>query len=180
MTATQDGTTGVSAERRLGQRVHAFSNMVSASYYQRTEKPFGVALAEWRVLRSTIIAPGISQGEIATAEGLNVMTVSRAVASLRRKGLLEARPDPEDRRRSLLSPTDLGRRVGVDIGAREQTVYEHVFSVLSGDELVLLDELLHRVNTKLREEDLPPPPPASEPWGELIAKQRRRAEHDAD
>lgn len=169
MSTTGEQYLAVSPERRLGQRLHAFGNMVSASYYQRTEKPIGVALPEWRVLRAAILAPGISQGEIATAEGLNVMNVSRAVAGLRRKGLLEARPDPGDRRRSLLEPTPLGEELGTDLASREQVMYEHVFSVLSPDELSLLDELMDRVNSSLRTGRLPDPPVASRDWKQAIA-----------
>lgn len=169
MTATDDDTVEVTLQRRLAQRLHAFSNTVSGTYYQRTGKPFRVALVEWRVLRSAILAPGISQGEVAIDEGLNVMNVSRAVASLRRKGLIDATPDPEDRRRSLLSPTDLGQDVGADIGLREEVMYEHLFSVLDPDELAYLDELMARVNRHVRSAEFPPPPPPSRVWADLIA-----------
>lgn len=169
MTATDDDTVEVTLQRRLAQRLHAFSNTVSGTYYQRTGKPFRVALVEWRVLRSAILAPGISQGEVAIDEGLNVMNVSRAVASLRRKGLIEANPDPEDRRRSLLAPTELGRDIGADIGAREEVMYEHLFSVLSVEELVYLDDLMERVNRHVRTAEFPPPPAPSKAWVNLIA-----------
>ena len=151
-------------ERIVGQRIHAFSNMISGHYYRRTEQPLGVSLPEWRVLREVILTPGISQGEIALEEGLNVMNVSRAVATLRRKGLIEARQDPDDRRRTMLSPTELGHGVGCDINAREQLVYEHVFSVLSRDEIEQFDDLLDRVVTGMRERDLPEPPPPEKDW----------------
>lgn len=170
MTTTEDTALGVVLERVVGQRMHAFSNIVSSSYYQRTEKPLGVALPEWRVLRAAILGPNISQGEIATSEGLNVMNVSRAVAGLRRKGLLEARADPDDRRRSLLTPTELGRQVGVDLAQREQVMYEHAFSVLSEREVELLDELLGRVTEFLRTSELPALPATSLPWPEMLAR----------
>lgn len=155
-------------ERMLGQRMHAFSNMISGNFYRRTEQPFGIGLPEWRVLRSAIIAPGTSQVEIASVEGLNVMNVSRAVAGLRRKGLLDAQPDPADRRRSKLYPTELGAAMGEDIGARERAIYEHVFSVLSRAEVEQLDKVLDLVNTGLRSSELPEPPPASRDWRAAI------------
>jgi len=158
----------VSPERRLGQRLHAFSNMVSGHYYQRTEKPLGVALAEWRVLRAVLLSPGVSQSEVASNEGLNVMNVSRAVAGLRRKGLLDVQTDPADRRRTSLNATELGRGFGADIGSRESAMYEHLFSVLSPAELALLDELMSRVNDALRAADPPPPTPASRDWRSAI------------
>ncbi len=159
---------GITAERLLGQRIHAFSNMISGHFFRRTEQPFGVSLAEWRVLRSVLLEPGTSQGEIATSQGLNVMNVSRAVAGLRRTGLIETSADPADRRRTQLSPTELGRQIGADITERERLVYEHLFSVLSGDEVTQLNQLLERVNTAMRDEGLPEPPTPSQDWAALL------------
>lgn len=166
--AEESTARGLSAERTLGQRMHAFSNMISGHYYGRSELVFGVSLAEWRVLRSVLLHPDISQAEIATAEGLNVMNVSRAVAGLRRKSLVEARTDPEDGRRGLLRATPLGNEIGVDIASREQMVYEAVFSVLNGEELEQLDKFLDRVNTTLRGIGLPDPPTPSRDWASTL------------
>lgn len=158
----------LTAERKLGQQIHAFSNMISGHFYHRTEQPFGVSLPEWRVLRSVLLQPGVSQGEIALAQGLNVMNVSRAVAGLRRKGLVETEQDPADRRRTMLSATPLGRDIGSDINAREQMVYDHLFSALKPDEVAQLNELLGRVNKMMREDGLPDPPAPSADWAKRL------------
>jgi len=155
-------------ERLLGQSIHAFSNMISGHFFRRTEQPFGVSLPEWRVLRSVLLQAGISQGEIALNQGLNVMNVSRAVAGLKKKGLVEANPDPEDRRRTMLTPTGVGQEVGSDINARERLVYDHVFAVLTKDEVSELSELLDRVNKAMRDNGLPDPPPPSQDWAAVL------------
>lgn len=159
-----DESLALSPERTLGQRIHAFSNMTSGHYYRRSELVFGVSLPEWRVLRSVLLHPEITQVEIASAEGLNVMNVSRAVAGLRRKTLVAARTDPEDGRRSLLTATSLGEELGEEIAAREQLVYETVFGVLDETEVEQLDKLLDRVNTALRGIGLPDPEPPTRDW----------------
>lgn len=166
--ADQPTAHGLSAERTLGQRMHAFSNMMSGHYYGRSELVFGVSLAEWRVLRSVLLEPDISQAEIAMAEGLNVMNVSRAVAGLRRKALIEARTDPQDGRRSLLRSTALGDEIGFDLARREQLIYEAVFGELTTEEVEQLDSLLDRVNTTLRGVALPDPPPPRRDWAEIV------------
>ena len=158
----------LTSEWVLGQRIHTFSNMISGHFFRRTEQPFGVSLPEWRVLRSVLLEPGVSQGEIAVAQGLNVMNVSRAVAGLRKKGLIEAAPDPEDRRRTMLSSTELGEEIGSDINARERLVYDHVFAVLNEDEVSHLSQLLDRVNTAMRDEGLPDPPSPSRDWAAVL------------
>lgn len=153
-----------SAESVLAMRIHAFSNMISGHYYGRSELVFGVNLSEWRVLQAVLGDPGTTQVEIATAQGFNVMNVSRAVSGLRRKGLLESRTDPKDARRSLLRATSLGEEIGIEIADRAQIVYESVFSVLDDSEIEVLDELLGRVTTRLRDVELPDVPAPRRDW----------------
>ncbi len=169
-------TAGLSVERTLGQRIHAFSNMTSGNYYGRTELVFGVSLPEWRVLRKVLLQPEVSQVEVAAAEGLNVMNVSRAVSGLRRKTLIEVRADPEDGRRSLLFATTLGEEIGAEIAAREQLVYETVFGALGADEIEELDRYLGIINQRLRDIGLPDAPPPSRDWVAILDEAARSNE----
>jgi len=162
----QDGVTGipVTVERSLGHNIHIFSNMIQASFYKRTEEPLGITRPEWRVLRSVVFSPGRSQAEVAAAEALNVMNVSRAVAGLRRKGLVEAAPDPTDGRRTLLTATDLAHELALDMIERERVMYEHLFAVLEPHEREQAEQLLTRVNAHIRSSELPPAPAPSRDW----------------
>lgn len=155
--------------RRVGVRLHAFSNMIAGSYYSRTEVEFGVSLSEWRVLQAALETPGAAQSEVAHFHGLSAMTVSRAVAGLRRKGLIEIQTDPDDRRRSLIHPSDLGRDVGADIADRALQMYQHVFAELSATELAFLDDLMARVNGRIMDENFPEPLPATDDWAAKMA-----------
>lgn len=167
--ATRSIATEFTLRRRLGQRMHAFSNVVQAAFSGRTEQPVGIALPEWRVLRAALLTPGTSQAEVAAGEGINVMSVSRAVAGLKRKGLIEVDSDPADRRRVMLKPTPLGDELGAEIGARELVMYDHIFSVLSASEQEVLDELMARVNDHVQGAELPPPPPVTRDWASIFA-----------
>lgn len=164
----RDAIRDITLERALGQQIHVFANTISGHYYRRSEVVLGISLAEWRVLRSVLTNPGTSQAEIAVAEGLNVMNVSRAVAGLRRKRLVEAVTDPDDGRRSLLSATELGIEIGADMTPREEMVYREVFAGLSEAELETLDELLSRVTDRLRSLELPDPPEPRKNWAEIL------------
>lgn len=169
--APTPNTGELTQSRRLGQGIHAFSNMISGFYYGRTEVPFGVSLPEWRVLRCVMLAPGTSQNAVAQVEGLNVMNVSRAVAGLRRKKLITAEPDPDDRRKTKLQATDIGEEVGADIARREQLVYDAVFAVLSPAEMNQFENMLERVNEGLRSNELPQPTRPSRDWAETLRAQ---------
>lgn len=155
---------GLTAKRRVAHRMHAFSNRISGLFFGRTEQLIGISLPEWRVLRAILLRPGVSQAEVATAEGLNVMSVSRAVAGLREKGLATVKPDPVDRRRTMLCPTDLGEDLGAEMSERESAIYAHVFDVLSDEEVDQLDDLMRRVTNTLQTRELPDPPTPSRDW----------------
>ncbi len=177
MSGTENGDEAgeTSIERTLGQRMHAFSNTISGYYYRRTEVVLGVTLPEWRVMRSVLLNPGTTQAQIAISEGLNVMNVSRAVGGLRRKGLVDAEPDPDDGRRTLLTATTLGLEIGADISPREEMVYQEVFAELSEEELETLDKLLGRVTDRLQSLELPEAPPPTRDWAAIL---RERAARD--
>ena len=165
---TPDANTGI--ERTIGQRLHKLANTLSAAYFRRSEAAYGITLSEWRVLRGVIDHPNVSQGEIAEAEGLNPMSVSRAAAGLRRKGLITVAPDADDRRRTALSATHLGRDLGHEMAAREHAVYHHLLAVLLPAEVEALDELLQRVTESLKALDDLDPSPVSRDWPALITE----------
>lgn len=68
----------------------------------------------------------------------------------------------------MLSSTQLGREVGSDINARERIVYDHLFSVLSADEVANMNEMLDRVNTAMRDDGLPEPPQPTQDWAAVL------------
>ncbi|MEM7325838.1 MAG: MarR family transcriptional regulator [Actinomycetota bacterium] len=164
------GEAAMTTEWTVGQRMHTFSNVIYGHFFSRSEQPFGVTLPEWRVLRSLVVDPGASQGEIAAAESLNVMSVSRAVAGLRRKGLVAVDSDPDDRRRSILSITELGAELGQDIVDRERLVYEHVFSALAEEDLQQMHDLLDRINPTIEAASFPPSPETNRDWPTVISE----------
>lgn len=180
MTTADSKQADATLERRLGLQLHAFSNMVAGTFYQRTEVPFGLSLSEWRVLQEAIASPNTSQGKVAIEHGLNVMTVSRAVSGLLRKGLIVVRPDPDDRRRRLLDPTPLGIDLGADIAERARIMYGHMFGTLVRDELEALDAIMAKVNAVIREGDFPDLPEACRPWADILREVAFDATTNAD
>lgn len=138
--------------------------MLSGIFYGRIEQPLGISLPEWRVLRTILLRPSISQAEVAADQGLNVMNVSRAVAGLRDKRLVTVESDPNDRRRTVLRATDFGEELGADMSERETAMYKHVFEVLSADEVKALDDMFLRVNNSFKTRDLPEPLSPKRDW----------------
>ena len=89
----------------------SIANLIARNTAHRTLRGSGLSLNEWRVLRFAALAPAALASDVIGSLGIDKTTVSRAIASLRARGLLVLRPNPEDRRETRLSLSAAGRRV---------------------------------------------------------------------
>jgi DNA-binding MarR family transcriptional regulator len=90
-----------------------------------------------------------SVSDLANAEGVRPQSMAQTVGDLETDGLIERRPDPDDRRRALVELTKAGRLVlASDRRRREGWLADAISSDLSLDEQALLRdavELLRRL-----------------------------------
>lgn len=89
--------------------------------------------------------PGINQSDIATALGADRSTLVRLIDQLEGLGLLVRRPDPEDRRSSVPTLTEEGRRVLAEAARRVRTSEDELARSLSAQERATLLDLLRRL-----------------------------------
>lgn len=170
---TIDGPTEAEARAlRATRAITVFSNLVSTPFYANSQVPFGVSLPEWRALREIQDHPGITQTEIAERTAQHIMTLSRSVRQLTRKGLVEGRVDPDDRRRTQLYTTESGSEMAAEMKRREAVQVHHIISGITdaeADELIrIVDKLIEHVRTTER----PVPPPVSRDWRALVEAAR--------
>jgi DNA-binding MarR family transcriptional regulator len=86
--------------------------------------------------------------ELAELTGVNVMSVSRAVATLERHGRIEVVRDPANRRRKWLTLTDEGRRLYAIMRPQSEKVADYLFSELDPAEVEQLGTTLtHLIDT---------------------------------
>jgi DNA-binding MarR family transcriptional regulator len=90
--------------------------------------------------------------DLSDAFGMDKGGVSRQVQALVDLGLVERRPDAEDRRAILLDATSEGRRRLDDMGRRRQDRFDQKLSGWSDDELATFARLLTAYNRALSED----------------------------
>ena len=83
--------------------------------------------------------------ELAEMTGVNVMSVSRAVATLQRNGRIEVVRDDTNRRRKWLMLTEEGRRLYEIMRPQSEKVADYLFSELSEGEVAELGKILSRL-----------------------------------
>ncbi len=82
-----------------------------------SDSDIALSLRQYRMLERLTERPHRT-GELATVSGVTQPTASAAIASLETRGLVDRKPDPADRRATLIEISDSGREVLVAARAR--------------------------------------------------------------
>jgi len=142
----------------IGYLLGAISNILSTGGSRFYRHHFGIGLSEWRLMWVLGIDPAITARRASEIMGLDKAAVSRAVAGLEHRGLLQATPDPADNRQRLiaLSPSgsDLYRRMIVVSRERQH----RLLAPLSDEEQRVLAALLRRLHAHVASGELFDPP----------------------
>jgi DNA-binding MarR family transcriptional regulator len=83
--------------------------------------------------------------------GLDPSTVGRQVAAMTAEGLVDRTPAPADRRRSVVSATDEGRRRAEHVQRRRRESLTQMFDGIPEDELRVIGESFARYNQAISE-----------------------------
>ncbi|OYU14344.1 MAG: MarR family transcriptional regulator [Alphaproteobacteria bacterium PA4] len=131
----------------LPYQLSVTSNAVSRAVATGTayESRFGLSAAEWRVLAAVTAAGTPTQVELGAATGMDKMTISRAVAALAQRHLLDRVRDSGDRRTLRLSPTAEGRRIHDIVAPQALEVEARLLAALAPDEADVLRAALARL-----------------------------------
>jgi len=125
-------------EREVAFNINDVARLLK-TYADQRARDFGMTRAQWAVLARVERSEGLKQCELADTLDLQPITLTRLIDRLCDGGLIERRPDPEDRRAKRLYLTPAARpvldgltRLGKDIMA----------TVLAGIEPATAEQLL--------------------------------------
>jgi DNA-binding MarR family transcriptional regulator len=113
-----------------------------------------VSRGEYRVLLGLYDEDGVPQRALCDRFHLDRGVVARVVGRLEQKGYVERRPDPEDRRRKLVSLTDRAERLRPALTDLQATLDDELTAGLSDEEVETLVEGLRQVCSNLGVEDV--------------------------
>lgn len=124
-------------------------NVAARPFQEGIGRRHHLGLSEWRVLAVLHGHPGIAASEIAQRTGLDKMSVSRALGSLEQAGRVARRPDPDDGRRALATPTAAGRRLYEQLRVLARRRESDASDVLSPAERAQLGAMVQRMTDAL-------------------------------
>jgi DNA-binding MarR family transcriptional regulator len=133
-------------ESLLGYNARRAALAVIGVFLQRMA-PFGLRPVDFSVLTLIAHNPGITSRQICAALDILPPNLVGMVKSLDKRGLIERRPHPTDRRAQGLHLSPAGRKLQKSAQATATRLESDVASRLSADELDTLKSLLRKVYT---------------------------------
>ncbi len=129
------------------------TNRLMAPFSTHLAHRYKISLNEFRLLMTIGGLGRTASHELAELTGVNVMSVSRAVETLRRHGRVEVARDPRNRRRKWLTLTDEGQRLYQIMSPQSAKVADYLFSDLAEGEVAQLETILTRLIATLEAKD---------------------------
>jgi DNA-binding MarR family transcriptional regulator len=129
----------VVAVKRLRSRMREESGVTST----------GLSVSQLSIFTRLMNEGPATAASLAAAEHVSNQAIAQTLTGLKAEGLVMVQPDPADRRKSLISVTEAGRRLYDSIHAfRDDWMIRAIESAVSPDERAALDktvELLERL-----------------------------------
>jgi MarR family transcriptional regulator for hemolysin len=126
------------SNREIGFTIMDVARMLR-TYADQRGRQFGISRAQWVVLVRLDRSEGLKQSELAEILDLQPISLTRLLDRLAENGLIERRPDPNDRRANRLYLTSAARPLLEQLAGLGQDVME---TVLDGLEAESVERLL--------------------------------------
>ena len=140
--------TAAEAATALGDEMQRFVRLLNAWKQRAREDPGGGD----RVLLGRLVACGPRRAtDLAADTMLDLSTVSRQIRSLVDRGLVDRRPDPEDRRGALLSATPAGVLAHERYRGQRNEKLAHILEAWPAEDRYQLVRLFGRLNDDFAE-----------------------------
>lgn len=155
----------------LSAQMRHFMHLVG----QAAGRPAGrdASSGQGRVLKLLSLHSPVAQKELAYVLGIRSQSLAELLAKLEEKGLIAREPNPDDRRTSIVTLTEPGRRAAA---AQKTAEVFDPFAALTTTERAELDRLLRTLISATEAQmdprefppaplQWPPPPPPGDEWG---------------
>ena len=115
----------------------------------KAAQTLGLTSAQWRVLAFVSRCEGSNQASMADHMDMEPITLSRHLDRMQAAGMIERRPDPNDRRAHRLFLTETGRTLMDGFRAATSDVMDDFVEGISEEELAMTIDVLARMRANL-------------------------------
>ncbi len=132
-------------ENFLPYRLSVLAQIISESLHDLYAGPYGLSVTQWRVMAALGGFAPLTASEVGQRIVMDKVAVSRAVAGLMKRGLIERATDQADRRRASLKLSDLGKAMHAQIVPLAQEYEESLYRALTAKERQTFNSLSDRL-----------------------------------
>jgi DNA-binding MarR family transcriptional regulator len=132
-------------ENFLPYRLSVLAQIVSESLHDLYAGPFDLTVTQWRVMAALGRFAPLTASDVGQRIVMDKVAVSRAVAGLMKRGLVERATDQKDRRRASLALSAKGRTMHARIVPLALEYEERLYAALSAEERDQFDRLSDRL-----------------------------------
>ncbi len=132
----------------LPYRLSLLSNAISGAIAAVYGDKFAISMPEWRIMMILAEYPDISADEVCRRTKIEKSVVSRAVARLLKRHLVNRDIDEKDRRRSILRLSETGLSVYDEVMPIARDYEAKLLSDLSAGELETFNDMIDRLMEK--------------------------------
>lgn len=132
-------------------RMSILTNRISSAIADDYEDRFGLSVPEWRCMAVLGRFGANTATGICERTAMDKVTVSRATSSLLKKNLISHKTDPEDRRRTILNMTTIGRRIHDQIVPLALAHEKRLLAGLNASEVEQFNHLLSKLEEHIDE-----------------------------
>lgn len=140
-----DALQALELENFLPYRLSVLAQLVSESLHDLYAEPFGLSVTQWRVMAALGRFAPLAASEVGQRILMDKVAVSRAVAGLMERGLIERATDRTDRRRASLRLSARGRAMHARIVPLALGYQERLYNAFDADERRRFDALTERL-----------------------------------
>jgi DNA-binding MarR family transcriptional regulator len=140
---------GFDLETFLPYRLSVTTNRVSRAFAAHYEQEFGISIPEWRAIAVLGAFAPLSSNEICDRTAMDKAKVSRAIASLLKRGLIAREAHGTDQRLIQLTLSRKGQKIYDAIVPRARAIEAEVTKGLSRRDIEQFHALLDRLGQRL-------------------------------
>ena len=127
-------------------RLSITSNLVSETIAGTYQALFGLTIPEWRLIAVIAEEEGATQQRIGQRTRMDKVTVSRAAIALAGRGLIERRPNAEDKRSQRLHLSAAGRALYAQVAPKALELEQRILARFSKAEIETFTAMLARMD----------------------------------
>ena len=132
-------------EQFIPYRLSILTNIISSSLSDTYKEKFQLSITEWRILAVLGEYPGVSADEVSTKTQMEKSSLSRAIAKLIRRKLIQREFSQIDQRRSILTLTESGLSIYNKVVPLAVEFERQLLKCFSGSEYEHFSKLLERL-----------------------------------